>query len=174
VISQILTAEPPAPREVRADLPRDLETIILKCLAKEQSRRYQAAQELADDLRAFVEGRAIRARRATLMERAARWVKHQQRSVVVTATIVAATVALLAGGAIVLSIHSQSQRSQLTLQTARESAARAEVAEILDNQDKRVVPPFTLPAALGAGTAECDVSGRYGAGSGAQIQRRDG
>ena len=93
IITQILTTEPPAPRIVCPNLPRDFETIIVKCLAKEPARRYATAQALADDLRAFVEGRAIKARRSTIAERTARWFKQQKRSVGVAAVAVAATFA---------------------------------------------------------------------------------
>ena len=58
VIAQILTEEPARPRQIRPGLPRDLETMILTCLAKEPLKRYQTAQALASDLRAVIEGPA--------------------------------------------------------------------------------------------------------------------
>ena len=64
VIAQILTEEPARPRQIRPDLPRDLETIVLTCLAKDPGQRYATAQALAEDLRAVRDGRPIRARRA--------------------------------------------------------------------------------------------------------------
>ena len=63
VIAQILTEEPARPRQLRPGLPRDLETVILTCLAKEPLKRYQTAQALASDLRAVIESRPIQARR---------------------------------------------------------------------------------------------------------------
>ena len=95
VITQILTTEPPAPRVICPNLPRDFETIIVKCLAKEPERRYATAQALADDLRAFAEGRAIKARRSTLAEQAVRWFKQQKRSVGIAAAAVAATITIV-------------------------------------------------------------------------------
>jgi predicted Ser/Thr protein kinase len=59
VIAQILTEEPPRPRQSRPDLSPDFETIILTCLAKEPARRYATAQALAEDLRAARDGRPI-------------------------------------------------------------------------------------------------------------------
>ena len=59
VINQILNTDPLPPRKHRPDLPRDLETVLLKCLSKEASRRYATAKELAEDLRAVVEDRPI-------------------------------------------------------------------------------------------------------------------
>ena len=69
----VLDAEPVAPRSLRPGLPRDLETICLKCLRKEPARRYGTAADLCDDLRRFLEGRQIRARRASVAEVAWRW-----------------------------------------------------------------------------------------------------
>ena len=69
VIAQILTEEPARPRQLRAGLPRDLETVILTCLAKDPLKRYQTAQALASDLRAVIEGRPIQARQTPVVER---------------------------------------------------------------------------------------------------------
>ncbi len=59
----ILKAAPPAPRSIRRAIPRDLETVVLKCLNKERERRYGSAGELASDLRRAVAGQPIDARR---------------------------------------------------------------------------------------------------------------
>ncbi len=61
------------PRQFRPGLPRDLETICLKCLEKEPGKRYATAIALADDLRNFLEDRPIRARRHSDIERMVRW-----------------------------------------------------------------------------------------------------
>jgi len=65
--------EPLRPRKIDPAVPRDLETIVLKCLAHEPSRRYQTAAALAADLRLFLENKPIRARRVSVLERAWRW-----------------------------------------------------------------------------------------------------
>jgi tetratricopeptide (TPR) repeat protein len=68
-ILRVLSDEPPPPRRLEAAVPRDLETIALKCLRKEPAKRYASAGELADDLRRFLAGEPIRARRLSLPER---------------------------------------------------------------------------------------------------------
>jgi WD40 repeat protein len=70
---QLLNTEPPGLRLLNASVPRDLETICLKCLAKDCSRRYATAQDLADDLGRFLKGEPIQARRAGPLRRITRW-----------------------------------------------------------------------------------------------------
>jgi len=90
VIVQILRDEPPSPRKLASRMPRDLETICLKCLEKDPNRRYQTARELTDELRRFLAGKPILARPVGRAERAWRWCR---RNPVVSAT--SATAALL-------------------------------------------------------------------------------
>src|SRR5262249_14935782 len=63
ILRRIVDAEPPPPRKLNPAVPSDLETILLKATAKDPAARYATAQELAEDLRNFLEDRPIRARR---------------------------------------------------------------------------------------------------------------
>jgi serine/threonine protein kinase/WD40 repeat protein/tetratricopeptide (TPR) repeat protein len=72
-LRQVIHDEPVSPSRLRPRLPRDLETICLKCLRKEPARRYPSAAALAEDLRRFVERRPILARRSTTTEHFWRW-----------------------------------------------------------------------------------------------------
>ena len=67
------------PRRHVADLPRDLEAIILKCMASAAAERYASAHELADDLHRFIEGRAVRARPLSVVQRTARWARREPK-----------------------------------------------------------------------------------------------
>jgi hypothetical protein len=143
VISQILHAEPVAPRQLRPGLPRDLETIILKCLAKEPGHRYETAQALADDLQAFQEGRAIKARRANLIERSVRWIRKQRKSGLVAAVAATVAVLLVAGGVWGWRAYHDAQLGWLTLTSSDSTPLIAEVLEA--GRDKLVAEPFTVP-----------------------------
>jgi WD40 repeat protein len=77
LLKQVIDDEVPSPRKLNNSIPRDLETITLKCLQKDPSRRYQTAQALADDLTHWLEGKPITARPVTWMERSWRWCKRK-------------------------------------------------------------------------------------------------
>lgn len=86
---QIQREEPPQLRRLNAHVPRDLETIALKCLEKDQDRRYQSAQALADDLQRFLDGKPILARPIGRAARAWRWCKRNPLPAALLATVVA-------------------------------------------------------------------------------------
>src|SRR5262249_13942792 len=73
LVLQVLEDDPRPRRRLNEHVPRDLETICLKAMAKSCGRRYQTAQELADDLRRFLDGKPIKARRVGVAERLWRW-----------------------------------------------------------------------------------------------------
>jgi serine/threonine protein kinase/WD40 repeat protein len=73
LVEKVLHEPPLPPRRLDPRLPRDLETIVLKCLAKDPAERYATAEALAEDLRRFVGDRPIKARRTPWHERTWRW-----------------------------------------------------------------------------------------------------
>src|SRR5262245_21807998 len=73
LIERVLHEEPPRPRKRVPHVPRSLETIVLKAIAKEPAQRYPTAAALAEDLRRFLDGRTILARRSSPPEQLWRW-----------------------------------------------------------------------------------------------------
>lgn len=108
---EVLNIEPPSPRKLNRVVPRDLETICLKAMAKQPSARYATADEFADDLERFLQGEPIHARRASLARRAARFAQRKRLEL-------ASGGALL--GAIVLMVNAyvQSHPPAITRQVA--------------------------------------------------------
>jgi WD40 repeat protein len=101
VLRQVLDADPVPPRMLNPGIPRDLETVALKCLEKDPARRFASAGELADELSRFLSGRPIRSRPIGSLLRLARWCRRHPAAAALVAVSVAAAVAVVAG----LSVH---------------------------------------------------------------------
>jgi tetratricopeptide (TPR) repeat protein/tRNA A-37 threonylcarbamoyl transferase component Bud32 len=91
---RILTTEPAAPRTIDPGIPRDLETIVLKAMAKDADERYETARDLADDLGRFLEGQPILAQRASWLDVAAKWTRRHRGLVAAAAGIAVLTTLL--------------------------------------------------------------------------------
>jgi WD40 repeat protein/predicted Ser/Thr protein kinase len=89
VLDQVRGREPVPPRSVRRNIPRDLETICLKCLHKDPSRRYPSADALADDLDRFLAGGPVLARRTGPLERVAKWTRRRPALAALSVAVVA-------------------------------------------------------------------------------------
>jgi tetratricopeptide (TPR) repeat protein len=96
-LHQVIHDDPVPPGRLQPGLPRDLETIALKCLQKEPARRYASAQALADDLARFRAGEPIVARPVGLPERAWRWARRNPRAAALAAAWVVGVAGSLAG-----------------------------------------------------------------------------
>jgi hypothetical protein len=90
---QVLAAEPVPPSRLNPQVPRDLETVCLKCLQKEPQRRYPSAAALAEDLRRYLLGHVVAARPVGRLERFGKWVRRNPTVAGLSATVVSALVA---------------------------------------------------------------------------------
>ncbi len=91
ILTQIKSSDPVPPRRLLPQIPRDLETICLKCLQKEPRKRYASAAALADDLRRFSAGEPILARPTAWWERCLKWARREPRVAALVAAISAVT-----------------------------------------------------------------------------------
>ncbi len=96
-LSQVKNNEPVPPSHLQPRLPRDLETICLRCLHKEPQRRYASAQALAEDLRCFQAGEPIHARPVSQAERTAKWIRRHPAVSLLVSAIALVTLAGLLG-----------------------------------------------------------------------------
>ena len=123
LIEQIAHADPPRPRGLDRRIPRDLETVVLKAMAKDPGRRYPSAEDLADDLRRFADDEPIRARRVGPAERAARWARRNPALAGLAATVVLVTAA---GFAATVSQMRVAQRNERDADDRRHDAEASE------------------------------------------------
>ncbi len=134
-LEQVRRRDPTPPRQVRAQVPFDLETICLKCLRKDTARRYQAAADLAADLDRYIGGEPILARPVGPLERAVKWARRRP-----TAATLLGVVALALGAAAaavpwhIATLHAEVAASNAEVirlrdqeQADREARRRAEV-----------------------------------------------
>jgi eukaryotic-like serine/threonine-protein kinase len=98
IMRLVLDQEPVRPRSINPKLDRDLETICMKCLEKEPSRRYGSAEALAEDLERWHAGIPISARRVPVWERGVKWVKRRRALATLALLLLVTLVGLIGGG----------------------------------------------------------------------------
>ncbi len=129
-LSQVIDDEPVTPCRLQSKVPRDLETVCLKCLNKEPSRRYASALELALDLQRYLTGEPVHARPIGLAGRAARWARRKPA--------IASLLSLCIAGAIVafVAVTWEGRKARLA-QTVAEQAQKAEETQRIAAESAR-------------------------------------
>jgi hypothetical protein len=127
LLNQILNDEPKPLRTLAPSLPAELETIVLKAVAKVPTERYATAREFADDLNRFLRDEPIRARRPTLAQRARKWLRRHPAVPVAAAVLL---VLMTAGSvAAALAIRGEQQKTAQEEKRAREEEEKARKEE---------------------------------------------
>jgi WD40 repeat protein/predicted Ser/Thr protein kinase len=127
ILHKVTDLEPVAPRLLNPSLPRDLETICLKCLAKESSRRYGNALALAEDLGRFLRGEPILARPVGRVEKIWRWSRRQPA---LAAALVGCVVILVGGVSGILWQLRQTKAAQaVAVQKAKDEETQRKAAQ---------------------------------------------
>jgi predicted Ser/Thr protein kinase/tetratricopeptide (TPR) repeat protein len=135
VLRLIRDVGPAAPRGLRPDLPRDLETIVLKAIAREHGERYASAGALRDDLRRWLEDRPIAARRAGPLERGWRWCRRNRALAALTGIASGS----LAFGAVVGWVGYLATTDALKRESQRRAEAEAATLRAEENEQLSLV-----------------------------------
>jgi serine/threonine-protein kinase len=130
-LEQVRTREPAAPSALNRQAPRDLETICLKCLHKSPARRYASAEDLAEDLRRFLEGKPVRARPVGAVERTVKWARRRPAAALLVAVLLVMFGAA-AGAGIWLR---QQEADRRAAEAQREKQAREAIETALKRAD---------------------------------------
>ncbi|MFK7820502.1 MAG: protein kinase, partial [Planctomycetaceae bacterium] len=125
LIHQVLRDEPPSPRSLRADLPKDLETVCLKCLQKDPARRFQSAAEVADELERIAAGKPIHSRPVSKIERCWRWAKRNPLVATLTSVLSFILLTLAIGGPLVAAQQAALSDANADLAVEKGNAAKA-------------------------------------------------
>jgi serine/threonine protein kinase len=123
LLHHVLFDEPPSPGKLNGRIPRDLETICLKCLEKEPNRRYATAGQLRDDLQRFLRGEPVLARPITQAARAWRWCKRKPLVAGLTVAVAGLLLVMAVAGPIVAITQNRLAFSE------RRARQRAQLAE---------------------------------------------
>ncbi len=158
-LEMVLTREPVPPSRLQSKLPRDLETICLKCLEKDRARRYASAGELADDLARFRAGKPILARPIGPIERVVKWVRRQP---VLAGLIGVTLLALLALVGIAVAL-SYSSRLESALNVAERERTEADVQRTRASEQEGLARRYLYLARMNLANRAGD------AGEGAQV-----
>ncbi|HEV3122364.1 MAG TPA: protein kinase, partial [Isosphaeraceae bacterium] len=128
---QAVNDEPVPPRRLQPKVPRDLETVCLKCLEKQPARRYEKASTLADDLRRFLDGEPVRARPVGAAARAVKWARRRPG--------VTALCSLFAIGAMLAfaMVTWQGQQARLALRRAEIAGEAERIARLATEAARR-------------------------------------
>ncbi len=138
VVQQIVNGGPARPRAVNQHIPRDLETIILKAIAKAPAHRYPTADALADDLSRFSHGQPIQARRVSVGERLWRWGRRNPAVAVPTILATLLLVAVAAVASVGYGIANREHRhAEQSLATANSERQRAEQSLVKVKQERQ-------------------------------------
>jgi WD40 repeat protein len=137
LIHQVAHDEPPSPLQFNAKVPRDLETVTLKCLEKEPQQRYQTAKEVSDELRRFLAGEPIQARPISRFQHAWRWARrHPERILAAVCAILALLLLPISTGLFLVNI--QRNRAVAAQKEAEEQHGIAEMNAMEARKQRRI------------------------------------
>ena len=147
LLARITSEEPRSPRSIRPSIPADLETILLKAISKAPEQRYENAQQFADDLQRFLDGKPTLAKRPTSLDRAAKWTRRHAKLVAAAACVATlATIGLALSTFMIAGAH---HRTKVALEQSEANRLRAEdhyrqAREVVDRFGARLAEQLAL------------------------------
>jgi serine/threonine protein kinase/WD40 repeat protein len=142
LVKQLMHDEPVRPRKLNPGVPRDLETVVLKAIARDPAHRYQTPAEMADDLKRFVEDRPIKARRVSETEKLWRWCR---RNPLVASLLAGIVLLFLAGFA---GVFWQWREAEQNAKQAAQSQGEADQARAASEKSRAAAQAETYRAVL--------------------------
>ena len=134
LLNQVIHDQPPSPRKLQSAIPRDLETITLKCLEKDPDKRYESCASLGEDLQAWLDHKPIKARPTGSLGKLLRW--HKRNPVVANLTAGVAVVLILSA-AVSINFALTAQEEAKLAREARDRATESEAAA-LESQNQAI------------------------------------
>jgi serine/threonine protein kinase/tetratricopeptide (TPR) repeat protein len=128
IVRSLDQEEPYLPRQWDPNIPLDLETIVLKTMAKSPAERYGTAQELADDLQRFLDGQPIVARRPTLADRIGKWTSRHKHAAIASTIVMLVAIMGLAWGMVELTRQSRETARALSIAEENHQQYRRQLA----------------------------------------------
>jgi WD40 repeat protein len=154
-VLQVLEREPDRPRLLNPDLDRDLETICLKCLEKDPTRRYGSAEALAEDLECWLAGEPIWARPITFWERALKWARRRPAlAALLLVSVLAILGPLMASVWFTARLHEQYQSVQEERDEAQKQQQFAQQQERIARQQEQIAQQRLRQSLYEQGRAE--------------------
>jgi WD40 repeat protein/tRNA A-37 threonylcarbamoyl transferase component Bud32 len=161
ILEQVQKQEPRAPRQINDKIPRDLQTICLKAMAKSPARRYASARELADDLRRFLKGEPILARPVSRVEKLGRWCWRNPGLAAAAAAVLVAVLGLSISVAVATERTWAANRIREEKQQKELALDEAETQRQLAQDNHRQALRFSAKLALQRGRTLCEQGDAY-------------
>ncbi len=121
-IMQVLERDPVPPRQLDSQIERDLDTICLKCLAKDSNRRYESALELSEDLGRFLNDQPILAPPPSIWERTTQWARNHVVTVTTIMLLMASAIFIIPFGQLLYSVQQSPKQQQADMEETPESS----------------------------------------------------
>jgi serine/threonine protein kinase/WD40 repeat protein len=151
-LEHVRTREPVSPVQLQPGVPRDLETICLKCLQKEPRQRYVSAEALADDIRSFLDGKPIRARPVSRAERVVRWCR--RNPLVASLMVAVGFVTILGFGLVTWKWREAIEREEQETAAKNKETAAKNKEKVAKNEARRLSADLLLQKAAVTGDRE--------------------